>query len=137
MSELEDKLNQVLSSPDTMEQIMSLARSLGGGESSSSPSVQETEPSSPAPLGLPNLLSMLGGGQNTEGGIDPRMANVLLRVMTAWNEPDDQKTALLYALRPFLKKERADKIQRAVQITKISHVIRVALDALKGGGDVV
>lgn len=137
MSEWEDKLNQVLSSPDAMEQIMSLARSLGGGASSSSPSVQEKETSPSVPSGLSGLLSMLGGGSNTESGIDPRMANVLLRVMTAWNEPDDQKTALLYALRPFLKKERADKIERAVQITKMSHVIRVALDALKGGGDVV
>ncbi len=37
MSDFEDKLNQVLSSPDTMEQIMSLARSLGVGNSQATP----------------------------------------------------------------------------------------------------
>lgn len=53
--------------------------------------------------------------------------------MAAWNKPDDQRIALLYALRPFLKSKRAEKIQRAAHIVKLSYVIRTALDALKGG----
>lgn len=47
MNEWEDKLNQVLSSPDTMEQIMSLAQSLSGGATSPSPPQTTTAPSSP------------------------------------------------------------------------------------------
>ncbi len=139
MSDFEDKLNQVLSSPDTMEQIMSLARSLGVGNSQATPStVPESQPTPPStPSAMPNLLSLLGGGSGEDGGMDPKFAAILLRVASAWNEPDDQKVALLNALRPFLKQERQDKIQRAMQIAKISRIIRVALGVLKGGDGTV
>jgi hypothetical protein len=139
MSDFEDKLNQVLSSPDTMEQIMSLARSLGVGNSQATPSsVPESQPTPPStPSTMPNLLSLLGGGSDEDGGMDPKIAAILLRVASAWNEPDDQKVALLNALRPFLKQERQEKIQRAMQIAKISRVIRVALGVLKGGDGTV
>ncbi|MGI6497660.1 MAG: hypothetical protein ACOX0U_02255 [Oscillospiraceae bacterium] len=138
MSDFEDKLNQVLSSPDTMEQIMSLARSLGAGNNQSPPFPvpDPQQDSSSAPAATPNLLSLLGGGSG-DGGVDPKMMGILLRAASAWNEPDDQKVALLNALRPFLKPERQEKINHAMQIAKISRVIRIALGVLKGGDDTV
>ncbi len=140
MSDFEDKINQVLSSPDTMEQIMSIARSLGVGNNqpapSSEPEPDPTESVQPSPS-IPNLSSLLGNGSGDDGGIDPKITTILLRVASAWNEPNDQKVALLNALRPFLKKERAEKIQKAMQIAKMSRVIRIALDVLKGGDDTV
>ena len=122
MSDFEDKLNQVLSSPDTMEQIMSLARSLGVGNNQSPPSsAPDPQPDAPpTPAAAPNLLSLLGGGSGEDGGIDPKMMGILLRAASAWNEPDDQKVALLNALRPFLKPERQEKINRAMKIEKIN-----------------
>ena len=133
MNEWEDKLNQVLSSPDTMEQIMSLAQSLSGGATSPSPPQTTATPSSPTRSEETSLLSMLNNDGNSGNKIDPRITNILVRIMAAWNKPDDQRTTLLYALRPFFKSERAEKIQRAAHILKLSYVIRVALDALKGG----
>ena len=141
MSDFEEKLNQILSSPDAMEQIMSIARTLGIGndsapsEASSKPASTPSAPASTASNGsnTAGLLSLLGGGNNDSGGgIDPKMASMLLRLASAWNTPDDDKIALLIALRPFLKPERAEKMQRAMQIAKLSRVIRIALDSFKG-----
>ncbi|MDD4715733.1 MAG: hypothetical protein PHT34_04170 [Oscillospiraceae bacterium] len=141
MSEFEDKINQILSSPQAMEQIMSVARSLGIGNSqtASSPAPKPAaEPAEPAQNAASGLLSLLGGSDSNSGaGIDPKMASLMLRLVSAWNEPDDNKLALLEALRPFLKEGRAEKIQRAVQISKIARVVRIALEHFKGGdGDV-
>lgn len=153
MAELEDKLNQILSSPDAMEQIMSVARSLGIGNTPSTPPPSpkpDTPPAGQAQSTAANLLSLLGGsigggdpgsgpspgaGLGAGAGMDPKMAGFLMRMVAAWNAPDDNKFALLEALRPFLKEERQAKIQRAMQISKISRVIRIALENFKGGDE--
>ena len=41
-------------------------------------------------------------------------------------QEDDRRTALLSALRPFVKKERYAKLDRAIQIARLSRVIRTA-----------
>lgn len=142
MSDLETKLNQVLSSPEAMGQIMSLAQSLGLGGASAPAADAVPAPEPPAASGAAapalDLQSLLGGsGAFGESGspISPQLTGLLMRVLSAWNQPNDEKAALLYALRPFLSQKRQEKIERAVQITKISHAIRVALDALKGGNE--
>ena len=56
------------------------------------------------------------------------------RIMEEYQSGDDGKAALLQALRPFVKERRYAKLDKAVQIARLSLVIRVALDALKGGG---
>jgi hypothetical protein len=53
--------------------------------------------------------------------------------MSEYGRGDDQKANLLMALKPFLKPERAAKIARAVQIARISRVIKAAYHGLKGG----
>lgn len=51
MAEWVEKLEGILSNPQAMEQIMSLAKSLEGGENSASPSASAPAPSPPsAPL---------------------------------------------------------------------------------------
>ena len=48
---------------------------------------------------------------------------------------DERTTDLLQALRPFLRKERQARLDRAVQLAKLSHVIRVALQVLGEKGE--
>ena len=55
--------------------------------------------------------------------------------MSEYNSKDDGRTALLQALRPFVKEQRYAKLDRAIQIARLSRLIRVALDAFKGGDD--
>ena len=141
MSELEDKLSAILGNPQAMSQIMSLAQSLGGssaGSSGQSDPPPQPEPSSvpsaaPAPPAQSPDLSALLGGLTGTGSLDPRLMQLALRVMNEYQSGDDSRTALLQSLRPFVKEKRYAKIDKAIQIAKLSHMIRVALDVFKGG----
>ena len=144
MSELEDKLSAILGNPQAMSQIMSLAQSLGGGSAApvsppqdqSPPPPQELAPegqSAPSGQNAPDLSALLTGLSGGNGP-DPKLMAVAGRIMAEYQSGDDGKAALLQALRPFVKERRYARLDKAVQIARLSRVIRVALDALKGGG---
>ena len=67
------------------------------------------------------------------GKIDPAMLSGMVELLREYNRSDDRKTALLLALRPFLKEERWARVDRAVQIARLSRVIRAAFRMLGGG----
>lgn len=111
---------QAAAMPD-LSGLMGLLGSLTGGG-------QGAPSAAPAPAGNP--LAALGD-------LDPRLIQTGIRLLSEFNSTDDRKTALLMALRPFVKEERFAKVDRAVQIAKLSRVIRIALHVLKdsGGGE--
>lgn len=144
MSELEDKLSAILGNPQAMSQIMSLAQSLGGGSVAPAPPPRDQTAPPPrelAPEGqnppsgqnAPDLSALLGGLSGGNGP-DPKLMAMAGRIMEEYQSGDDGKAALLQALRPFVKERRYAKLDKAVQIARLSRVIRIALDALKGGG---
>lgn len=143
MSELEDKLSAILGDPQAMGQIMSLAQSLSGGKSEpQGAGAGEGEEAAPAPVGqeggpagqLPDLSALLGSlSGNGESGLDPRLLTVASRVMQEYQRGDDGRVALLGALRPYVKEKRYAKLDKAIQIAKLSRLIRVALDVFRGG----
>lgn len=130
-----EKLNAILADPDAMGKIMSLAQSLDG---EAAPKDQDTPEEPPvlsgdqAPPDLSGLLSAFTGGSGGEG-LDPKLLQLAGRLLSEWNRPNDHKTALLAALRPYVKPERYAKVDRAIQIAKFSRLIRVALAALREG----
>ena len=108
MAEFDEKLNQILSDPGAMAQIMQLAQSLGG-DTSSPPSPPPASSSQPSGDNGASLLSSLAGG------IDPAMLTKLLPlVRELGGKQDSNARALLYALRPYLKEERQEKVERAL-----------------------
>lgn len=144
MSGFEDKLNAILSDREAMGQIMALAQSLGKqeeqpeapqpeqeGEEGYVP-VYPQEHGQPPAQAMPDLSSMLSG-------IDPTMMQMGMQLLQEYNRTDDRNAALLAALRPFVKEERYAKVDRAIQIARLSRVIRVLFDAMKerGGGALV
>lgn len=67
------------------------------------------------------------------GGIDPGMIAKLLPVLSQLNRPESGETAaFLRALRPFLKPERQDKVERAAQLARFIHLGKTLL--LSEGG---
>ena len=143
MGELEEKLNTILGDPAAMGQIMALAQSLGKSDPPPSPEIQEepseeepgweragTAPDSPAPseAGGENPLAALSS-------LDPRLLQMGMRLWQEYQGGDERTTDLLQALRPFLRKERQARLDRAVQLAKLSHVIRVALQVLGEKGE--
>lgn len=153
MADLQEQLQAILGDPEAMGQITAIARALTGGPSPSAPpprqepeaqdveyspveepvpesSAGETPPEgeSPSP-DLSSLLGMLGGGD-----IDPRLIQIALRVFSEYSAQDNEKVALLSALKPFLRSERLEKMEKAEKIARLSRVVRVAIQLLKEEG---
>lgn len=126
MGEFEDKLNSILSSPETMEQIMALAGSIAGGTGEPQTPPPEGAAAGPEPSGLGSLFS----------GLDPAMLGKLLPLIREYQSGNDEKQALLNALKPFLKQESQAKVEKAIQITRLSHVIRSSMKLFREDGHV-
>ena len=127
MAEFEEKLNNILSNPEAMPQIMQLANSLGGG-GEPPPSAPPPQPSAPPPPG--------GGGDllsSLAGGLDPKWISRLLPLLQELGgQRDSNARNLLYALRPYLKSERQDKIERALQLARLFHLGKKFLSGWEG-----
>lgn len=125
MDGLEEKLGAILSSPETMEQIFAIASSLGGGHPPpDEPQAPPPQSSSESGGGLGDLLS----------GFDPGMLLKLLPLIQEYQAGGGEREALLQALKPFLRQETGEKLEKAIRITRISRVIRTGMGLFKGEG---
>ena len=123
MSDLQEALNGILSSPQDMERLMGLAKELsgslgldlGGGGEEERPQKRETS----APVEL--------------GGLDPKMLNMMGRIMGEFSSGRDEKMALLNSLKPYLKDRRRGELERAVKIARLARIARSAFSEF--GGD--
>ena len=97
MSELEEKLNALLSDPNSMAQVMQMAQQL------SEPWGSRRRPAAPAPPPGPDLGAALGG-------LDPKLLGKLLPLAGELGTENSAALQLLQALRPFLKEEKQGKI---------------------------
>lgn len=102
---MEEKLQQLLNDPDSMAQIMSFAQALGGQREASSP-----------PPKLPS-----------ESPPDDGFVRAMLQLVQQAQHSDGKQEALLCALKPFLRPERRDKIDRALRIARLSQLAGSAL----------
>ena len=140
MAEFDDKLNELLSNPDSMAQIMRLAQSLsgetgGGGDPEPPQSPPQTRQASqdrhhqgpPPENGGGALLSGL------TGGLDPKLLMRLLPlIQELGGQQDSNARALVYALRPYLKPERQEKVERALQLARLFHLGKKFLAGWEG-----
>ena len=150
MAEFDEKLNSILSNPNAMAQIMQLAQSITGENSAAAPpppqaqpfaspqaqpfaSPSQAQPFSPPPQAQPmappppppqsaapaaNPLSALGN-------MDPKlMMKLLPLIQELGGAQDSDARRLLYALSPYLKPDRRDKIERALQLARLFHIGR-------------
>ena len=127
MNDLEEKLGAILSNQDAMSQIMALAKSLGGGGTAETPppAAPSLEPSGDPPPATPS-----------DGGIDPRLLSMAAKLAGAYSSAgDDRRVALLTALGPFVKEERQAKLNKAIQIARLTRVVRIALDSFRTKGE--
>lgn len=105
-------LQSVLSDPAQMEKLTAMAQGLMGGAA-------EAE-AKPAPSGAPfsdgeaKLLSALG--RSLGGG-----------------QPSSRSTALLTAMRPYMKPEKQEKLDRAMRLTNMVRIAQSVMRELGGG----
>ena len=146
MAELDDKINALLSDPDSMVKIMQLAQSLSGGSGSpepqQAPQGQWNPPQPPPPQTAPAAFSAGSGGGGDPlsaltGGLDPQMLMRLLPLVQELGSGQDTNARrLVYALRPYLKPERQDKVDRALQLARLFHIGKKFLAGWGGIRDV-
>ena len=107
MSELEEKLNSLLSNPQLMQQIASMAQSM----SSAAPAPQaETRPSQTLPnTDTPNLQGIFQVAN--QAGVD------------------HNQQALLHALSPYLSSSRIQKLERAMRAAKMADLASLFLNS--------
>ena len=111
MDQMEDKIGAILNNPQMMQQIMSMAQSLGQNAPPPQPQgTQKPEPQQPA--FDPALLQKLSG-LASQGSID-----------------QDQQ-ALLTALHPYLSRRKITKLEKAMRAARIA---RMASGFLGQGG---
>lgn len=132
MEDFEEKLNHILASPEAMGQIMALANSLSAGagpQEAPDPPSEAGESFQPAPSQEENPLALLQG-------MDPGMIQKAMNLFRTYNGGNNEKTALLMAIRPFVREDRRGRLDKAIQIARYSRVIRAAMQEFRGGADV-
>ena len=113
MSELEERLNALLSNPQLMQQIMSMAQAMGANSSNDAP--PQPQPSAPKPP-----------APGPSFPIDP-MTLQKLSGFADQGAINKEQQALLKALSPFLQKDRLGKLERAMRAAKLARFASSAL----------
>ena len=101
MSELEERLNAVLSNPGELDRLAKMARQLMQGDASEPPPKAESDTGPSLPAGAAKLFRELAGGK---------------------------KPPLLDAVGPYLAPERRERLRRALRLASAA---RTALPALR------
>lgn len=101
MDELEQKLGAVLSNPQLMQQIMSMAQAMGSQTPPQPEELKQSEPQPAMPAIDPGMLSKLAG-------------------LSKQSSIDRDQQALLKALNPYLSKDRIGRLERAMRAAKMA-----------------
>lgn len=120
-NDLQANISKLLEDPEALSRIMGVASTLMGNmqsQESNVPDVKEKESTEPnkapgqsLPFDLSALPTILGAGTASVG--------------------NDPKCALLYALKPYMRHGRADKIEKLIKALKMSEL---ASGFIKTGG---
>ena len=119
MAELENIIESVMSSPESMGKIMDIVKMFSDAPEETPQENGEAVPS----------LAGLGGQVD---GIDSGMLSKVIELLGDYNAGDDRRIRLLSAMRPYIKPEDGFHVDRAIHIVKLSRVAKGVLrDFLK------
>jgi len=127
MTDFQDALSKILSSPEDMVKIASIAKSFGlgagaddGAQATAGRTEHEQNGDKPGSVNItPESI------QSAVSGLDPGMMGKLMGLVQAYNGKSD-KAALIDALSPYLKTEQRGKLARAVEAAKLARVAKAA-----------
>lgn len=113
MDGMEEKLGSILANPQLMQQIMSMAQSLGSAapDPPREPARETPKPSSPFPQGLdPALLKGLGS-------------------LAGQGRVDGNQQALLRALGPYLSRGKVAKLEKAMRAARMAQMASALINS--------
>ena len=113
MADWQEQLNTILSDPEAMTRIASLAQSLSGASPEAPPPPPDAAPDAEGGAAVASAL----------GGLDPELLRRALPLLRQLNRPESGEAAeFLRALRPFLSEKRRGKVERAAQLARLIHL---------------
>lgn len=129
MNDLESTISGILSDPDAMRQIQELGKSLGftgSDQSAEKANAPYTAPPAKKISGfdLSSLSSLISNGSgNTLPDTDTIGSIAKFLPLIKGMNKDDETTALLNALRPFLSAEKRRKLDDASKMLKVMRML--------------
>lgn len=118
MSELDEKLNSILSNPAMMQQIMSLAQALN----------QQPEPQQAPPPQTPPQPQRSEPESSNDRIMNPNLLNRVAGLMQR-GSIDKNQESLLKALRPYLSRQKLEKLERAMHAAKMAGIASEMMNA--------
>ena len=116
MAEFDDKLSAILSNPDIMGQIMSMASAMGQSAPAPQPTPQRQSAPMQTDFGLPFDPSAMAG-----------MMDLLKRTQIGERERN-----LIRALRGFVPDDRLTRLEKAMQASRIARYASSAMQKTQG-----
>ncbi len=116
--DLAARLEAVLSDPGQMEKLAKMAGELLGGKDAAARSGEGRPDAVPAPPVSPAL--------------DQKVLSALSRNFGGGEK--NRSTALLLAMRPYMKPEKQEKLDRAMQIARMARIAGTVMEQLGGSG---
>ena len=111
MDDFGEMLSSVLSDPESMEKIKSIAQSFGMSANGG----QQIAPPEPVEI---------HDGDSMQGAVPFVMMEKIMPLIAAYSKAEaDKNVQLLKAIKPYLSSERGEMIDQAVQIMKIMTVL--------------
>ena len=133
MEGMEEKLGAILSNPEMMNTIMSMAKALG--QSQPQPEqAQQSQASVPQQKQNPPQAKQSQPPQKATPPIGRNELEMISRISALSQQTglDRQEQALLKALNPYLSRDRLSKLEKAMHAAKMARFATVAL-AQSGG----
>lgn len=150
MADLDERLNQLLSDRDTVNKILEVAKLLQDQRSSRDPEPATPPPAAPPPTGSPDLSALLATMLQSEPSQENPEAQATTTQTTAQNLPPlytilpqlmqamsgqgnlirSERVNLLQAMRPYLKENRLQSIDRALKMANVTKAATSAMHLL-------
>lgn len=128
MADMNDMFSQILSNPQAMQQIMSMVQSMGlqgNGPAPSAPPPPPQQPRyAPPPPQQPQQF------QQPQGDPSQLLRNLMNMSQQQPMHGEDQQLALFQALKPFVGPDRAAKLDKALQVARISRMASTAFSQM-------
>ncbi|MCL2546061.1 MAG: hypothetical protein FWE06_02545 [Oscillospiraceae bacterium] len=134
--DIESKISAMLNDPAGMEKIMAMAQSLGLGGNKDEPKKEENVIENAMPA-IVNSLTPMGDAGNLMrmvANMDPGILNGMSRILSEYSKPEDHRTRLIHALKPYMHESRHGQMDRAVRMIKLAATAKIAMETFGSGG---
>lgn len=123
-----DKVNEMLSDPESLKQIQELANMLNS-EMENSQNTQDTQSTNTSPMN--NFFDSTSSNSTDNPKNNNDMPNIdfskIFQLIQMFNSTSNSKdTALLLAIKPYLTSERQSKVDKAIKLMKIYDIFTTA-----------